>query len=76
MMTDVVPSPTSSSWVRLSSIIDCSQPNKLTVLESLKTEKLNLKKSTQTRKWCFHKTYSRKQCIAAVCVYHKAISMK
>lgn len=27
MMTDVVPSPTSSSWVRLNSIIDCIHPN-------------------------------------------------
>jgi len=31
MMTDVVPSPTSSSWVRLSSITDCKKPIKASI---------------------------------------------
>lgn len=34
MMTDVVPSPTSSSWVRFNSIIDCIRSNNRTALEN------------------------------------------
>lgn len=44
MMTDVVPSPTSSSWVRLNSIIDCIHSNKRNrVIKFHNKEKLSLR---------------------------------
>ena len=49
-MTDVVPSPTSSSWVRLNSIMDCSHSNLENSIRKFQHRKLNLKSSMHTQK--------------------------
>lgn len=66
MMTDVVPSPTSSSWVRLNSSIDYSHQNMRTVLENyMSNSNYTYKIQCRHRNWCFcfHKSHGQESNI-------------
>lgn len=69
-MTDVVPSPTSSSWVRLNSIIDCTHPNKPTISESMK------QRQTKTIKFNANQTVVHSQDVVKNALYGNINEMK
>ena len=67
MMTDVVPSPTSSSWVRLNSIIDCSHSNKPAISESMKQRETKRRKFNANQKVVPSKDVSKNTLYGNIC---------